>query len=87
MEDNKNILAEGFYFDRPKEGSPEWVKGKISIQIEKAIPFLEQHANEKKYVNLDLLVSKEGKLYLRLNNWKPEPKTADQGFAASEVPF
>lgn len=87
MENENNPLASGFYFDRPRDGSPDFVKGKISVQIEKAIPFLEKYANEKKYVNLDLLVSKEGKLYLRLNNWKPETKTAEEGFAASEVPF
>lgn len=84
--DDKNILAEGFYFDRPKEGAPEWVKGKISVQTDKAIPFLEKHKNEKSYVNLDLLVSKEGKLYLRLNNWKPEKKESEE-ISPSDLPF
>ena len=70
-----NNLADGFYFDRPKDGAPEWVKGKISIQVEKAIPFLQANKNEKSYVNLDLLISKEGKPYLKLNSWKPDTKS------------
>lgn len=72
--ENETKFAEGFWFERPKEGAPDFVKGKISINIEKAIPFLETHANEKKYVNLDLLVSREGKPYLKLNTFQPTPK-------------
>lgn len=67
-------LAEGFYFDRPREGAPEFVKGRLSVKAEQAIPFIEENKNDKGYINLDLLVSKEGKLYLSLNDWKPEAK-------------
>lgn len=70
-DENKSTLAEGFWFDRPKEGAPDFVKGRISINLEKALPFLETNKNEKGYVNLDLLVSREGKPYLKLNEWKP----------------
>jgi len=69
---DQSILADGFFFDRPSETAPEFVKGKISIKVDKAVPFLEEYANEKGYVNLDLLVSKEGKPYLKLNQWKPQ---------------
>lgn len=64
----------GIYFDRPREGAPDFVKGRISLQKDKLTEYLNEHANEKGYVNLDLLKSKEGKLYLKLNDWKPEQK-------------
>lgn len=84
-------LAEGFYFDRPREGAPDFVKGKLSVKAEQAIPFIEANKNEKGYINLDLLVSKEGKLYLSLNDWKPEAKKEaeypDGGIDPASVPF
>lgn len=70
----KAPLASGFYFDRPKEGAPEFVKGKLSIKVAEAIDLLKTHQNEAGYVNLDLLKSKEGKLYMTVNTWKPEKK-------------
>lgn len=76
MDDNKNPLATGFFFERPREGAPDFVKGRLSIQVEKAIELLNTHKNEKGYVNLQLLNSKEGKLYLTVDTWKPTPKAS-----------
>ena len=80
-------LAKGFFFDRPREGSPEFVKGRISIKVEDAIAFLNEHKNEKDYVNLDLLSSKEGKLYLKLNDWKPAFVETNTAPAKADIPF
>lgn len=72
--ETKTIFADGFFFDRPREGAPEFVKGRMSIKVEEAIPFLKANVNEKGYINLDLKLSREGKLYLQLDTWKPAPK-------------
>jgi hypothetical protein len=77
-------LAAGFWFDKPREGAPEFVKGRISIQAEKALETITKFKNEKGYVNLDLLKSKEGKLYLSVNDWKPEQKDE---IKAEDVPW
>lgn len=70
---SESILAEGFYFERPKEGAPAFIKGRLSIQSEKAIALINKYKNDKGYVNLDLLASKEkGTLYMTVNTWKPE---------------
>ena len=74
MEKPAKIFAKGIYFEKPKEGSPEFIRGKINIKVADAIPFLEMYASNAGYVNLDLKKSKEGKLYLELNTWKPTPK-------------
>ena len=76
--ENESILAAGFFFERPREGAPAFVKGRLSIQVEKAIAFLEEHKNDKGYINLDLLTSKENKPYLKLNTWKPEAKKEEE---------
>jgi len=68
-------LAKGFYFDKPREGSPEFVKGRMSIKVDEAIIMLKEKKNDKGYVNLDLLQSKDKtKLYFTINDWKPEEK-------------
>lgn len=90
--DNETVFLDGFTFERPKEGSPSFVKGKMGINVEKAIAFLEANKNEKGWVNADLLTSKDGqKLYWKVNNWKPEAKKEaeypDGGIDPASVPF
>lgn len=72
--DTKTIFADGFFFDRPRDGAPEFVKGRMSIKVAEAVPFLQANVNEAGYVNLDLKLSREGKLYLQLNTYKPAAK-------------
>lgn len=64
------IFPEGIFYNKPREGAPEFVRGSLSIQVDKLIPFLEQHKNAQGYVNIDMLLSKENSLYLALNEWK-----------------
>lgn len=72
---SETTFADGFFFDKPREGAPDFVKGRVSIKVAEAIPFLEANKNEKGYVNIDLLKSKEGgKLYFKLNTYKKEEK-------------
>ena len=86
MDTNETVFADGIYFDRPREGAPTFVKGRLSIQVDKAIAFLNQHKNEKGYVNLDLKEAKETKkLYLALNAWNPEKK--EEGLTKEDNPF
>lgn len=65
-------LVDGLFIERPNEKAPSFVKAKASIQVDKFILFLEKHKNAKGYVNLDLLTSKAGKLYFKLNDFKPK---------------
>jgi hypothetical protein len=90
MTSKEKVFPDGIRFERPKEGAPEFVKGKLSFEVDKAIAFLTKHKNDKGWVNCDLLKSKEkGTLYLVLNDFKP--KTEPEGYPASidpnEIPF
>ena len=67
----KTEYPKGIYLDEPRQGAPDYVKGKVSIKGEVAIPWIQEKMNEKGYVNLDLLENKEGELYLKVNDWKP----------------
>ncbi len=68
------IFPDGFLFKRAREGAPEFVKGAISIKCKDFVDFMRKHVSETGWINLDLLLSKDGKLYTVLNDWKPEPK-------------
>jgi len=79
--ESEPVFADGIFFDKPREGAPEFVKGRASFKVDEAVAFLQKHKNEKGYVNLDLLKSKEGgKLYFKLNDWKPEQEEKEQPF-------
>ncbi len=70
------IFADGMSFQKPDELKfkvPEFVKGKVSIKVDKFIAFLEANKNGE-WVNLDLLESKKGSWYFKLNTWKPSKK-------------
>lgn len=65
-------FIEGCFLENRKEKQPSFVKGKLNINIEKFIPYLKDNAKEGKWVNIDLLESKDGRLYLKLNNYQPK---------------
>jgi len=74
MSDNQDsTLPEGFFLKPPHDNAPGWIKGQIGIKVETAIEYLKKVQNDKGYVNLDLKESKNGKLYLDLNNFIPKP--------------
>ncbi len=80
-------FAKGLFFDKPREGAPEFVRGKLSVKVDEAIEYLKSVKNEKGYANFDLLKSKDGaKLYFNLNDWKPEAKD-DTEIKAGDIPF
>lgn len=85
MEDKK--FAQHIYFDRPREGAPSFVKGRMSIRRDDAIKYLQSlEASEKGYVYFDLLTSKDNsKLYFTLNDWKPEKK--EETLDDKSIPF
>ena len=67
----EKIFVEGMYFEKPTPGSPEWIKGKISVKVVEFNQFAEKYVKNSGYINIDLKKSKAGKLYLELNDWTP----------------
>jgi hypothetical protein len=90
-------FIDGLFVKNPGEGTPKFVKGSLAISVEKFIPYLQSKANAKGYVNIDLLESKEGMLYAKLNDWKPsgeaKPEPAeheigeDEEIDVSKIPY
>ena len=70
----KADFIDGLFVKNPRENAPDFVKGSLSILIDKFIPYLKSKANAKGYVNINLLISQDGNLYAKLNEWKPQAK-------------
>lgn len=66
---NEANFPNGIRFEKPKEGTPEFIKGRISINVPDFITWLDSNKNERGWVNIDLKKSKGGKLYLQLNDY------------------
>lgn len=67
----ENKFLKGVFINTPSEKAPEFVVAKISISADTFIPFLKENVDGKGYLKFDILKSKEGKLYAKLDNWKP----------------
>ena len=88
-------FAKGIYFDKPREGAPDFVRGRLSVNVDEAVEYLKSVRSEKGYANFDLLKSKDGtKLYFTLNDWKPEAPvnldnagTPNDDIKAEDIPF
>ena len=74
--ENNNIFPNGMMIKSPRQGAPEFVKGSISIKKNDFMQWLNSQQDE--WVNLDIKVSKQGKMYLAVNTWKPN-QNAPQG--------
>ena len=69
MSDDKEFI-EGLYFNEPREGAPDFVKGSLGIQRDRFVKWLQAQPDDK--VKIDLKVSRSGKWYAEKNEWKPK---------------
>jgi len=72
---NETPLPQGISFFPPHEKAPDFVIGTISINPSKFIEYLNtQIADEKGYIKFQVLKSKAGKSYVKLDDFKPTKK-------------
>ena len=84
---SEKVFANGMIFKLPHQNAPEFVKGKVSININEFVQFLQQN-NNNGWVNIDLKVSKGGKAYAELDTYgqqqqqfnQPPQQNQQQGF-------
>lgn len=82
MADDKNLLPDGLMFFNPSEKAPDFVIGTMMITPKlfrewalKNIELAKDYKGEKQF-EIQLLVSKAGKLYGKVNDYKAEDKPA-----------
>jgi len=67
---NDNKFIDGLIVKGPHENAPDYVIAKLSIKREELIAWLTQQDGE--WINADIKVSKGGKWYAAVDDWKPE---------------
>lgn len=79
------IFVDGVFFNPPREGAPDFVKGSLSVEPKRLIEFMSQNVqyrSDKGFFKFDILKSQKDTYYLAVNTWKPEKKE-ERG----EIPF
>jgi len=64
--ENQNKFVDGL-FVKLRETAPDFVKAELSFN-QKFITWLQNNLNAKGWANVDILLSKEGKLYAKHND-------------------
>ena len=68
----ERIFAKGFYVKQNPQ-APDYVIGNLSIKADEAIEFIKEHTNDRGWVNLSMMKTKEeGKAYIELNTYEPK---------------
>ena len=62
-------FVSGMYVKEPHEKVKHFVRVKLSVKREELIAWLDEQEGE--WVNMDVKESKQGKLYVEVNDWKP----------------
>lgn len=73
---NDELLMDGFFIKAPRPGAPEFVKGSLSFNVDKAIAYLQTYKKSDSYVNADILLSKSNVLYLKRNTFEKKSENA-----------
>ncbi len=73
---SETIFPEGLWFNLPNERAPSFVKGSVSVEVEKFARWADKHADARGRVRINLKVSKGGRSYAELDTYKPAEKEA-----------
>lgn len=87
-------FVDGLFVFNPGEKAPDFVKARLSFQPEKFAKWLADNkdkANEKGFIGVDVLVSRDGKWYAKLSTFKPRAQAAapveSQDVNPEDIPF
>jgi len=76
----------GLFVKAPHPKAPDFVKAAISIKVEELGQFLrEKYKAKEEWVNIDVKVSRNGKWYAAVSNFKKEEKPQEPARGSSKV--
>ncbi len=86
MEQEKPQYINGLIVKSPEGRQAEFITAKLSLKRLELIAWLQSQTGE--WINADILTSKKtGKLYCKVNTWKPtQVNQAKQVFGGEEIP-
>jgi len=78
----------GGLYPKKRDGQPDFVIGKLSINVPQFREWMAEYlkANQgSEWINIDMLVSKAGKGYAKLDTWEPDKKQEPE--SSEDIPF
>lgn len=75
-------LVKGLYFKVKHEKAPDFVLGNLSVKKADLIEFL--NTQNEDWINMQILMSKGGKPYIAVDNWKPANKEQEDAVMGDE---
>jgi hypothetical protein len=78
----------GGLYPKKRDGQPDFVIGKLSINVAQFREWMAEYlkANQgSEWINIDMLVSKAGKGYAKLDTWEPDKKQEPE--SSEDIPF
>lgn len=84
MAQEEKIFADGFVFKR-NEKAPDFVVGRISIKVDEAIAFINQH-KKNGWVNLNVKTARSGNYYIDLDTFESKNESAVDKYHAKKEP-
>lgn len=80
------LFAKGIFYKR-RDGAPDFVIGNLSVKKEDFVDFVNQHAGQDGWLNLNILKSQSGKPYIEVDTWQPNTQKAATTEAEGDLPF
>ena len=77
----EKIWVDGLWFNMPHEKAPDFVKGSVSIHVERFATWLNEKntlADENGKIRISLKLSREGKGYAEVDTYKPKKQDDDE---------
>ena len=83
------IFPKGLVIKNPHEKAPDFVRAKLHIIKDELIPWLNEQEDD--WINCDVKLSRNGRLYIQVDTWKPtrsENSAPDSGGKGDDgLPF
>jgi hypothetical protein len=73
---SEKVYPKGMRWQEPKESAPNFVKARVGINVEQFVEFLNEHVNERGWINFEMNEGREGGFYLVLDDFEPDPSKA-----------
>lgn len=77
----EKIFIDGMIIKKPHANAPDFVKCSMSFKMVDFIAFARKHQKDG-WINADLKVSKDGKLYAELDTWEPKQDSGGDDWSA-----
>lgn len=74
----------GLLAKAPHEKAPEYVKSRLSIKRTELIGWLQSQSGD--WINADVMVSRNGKWYVAVKDWKPQGESQGQRRKSNTAP-